>query len=201
MATKILIVEDEPLISADLELILSKEGYNIVGKAYNGVDALDMLHTRQPQIVLLDIVLSHAMSGLDVAQIINEKYKIPFIFITSFSDKDTLNKAKNLYPAGYIVKPFKKKDIIATVEILNFKVENETKSPYKTMEEINQSLFDRITPKEYEILIDVVEGLSNEKISEKHFVSINTVKTHLKRVFTKLDINSRTQVSLKMRKT
>jgi len=199
MAIKILIVEDEPLISEELDFILSKEGHQIVGRAYNGLDALDMLFTRKPQLVLLDIMLSHAMSGLDIAKIIKEKYNIPFVFITSFSDKDTLQSARSLFPAGYIVKPFKKKDIIATIEILAFKIEHENKSPYKSITDINQFLTDHITPKEYEILIDVVEGLNNEEISNKHFVSVNTVKTHLKRVFAKLEVNSRTQVSSKIR--
>ncbi len=196
MPVKILIVEDEPLISEDLAFILDKEGYQVVGQAYEGSTALDMIHNRQPDIILLDIALDHQMSGLDVALILNQKYGLPFIFITSFSDKMTLDLAKNLLPQGYIVKPFKKKDILATLEIVAHRVMiQKQKTQYYSLEELNQSFEEHITPKEYEILQDVAHGMSNEKIGEKHFISLNTVKTHLKSIFTKMDITSRSQVA------
>ncbi len=196
MSVKILIVEDEPLISEDLSFILNNEGYHVIGQAYEGVTALDMIHNRKPDIILLDIALDHQMSGLDVASHINNKYGLPFIFITSFSDKLTLDLAKNLLPQGYIVKPFKKKDILATLEIVAHRVmiQNQ-KSQYYSLGELNQALEDHITPKEYEILLDVASGMSNEKITEKHFISLNTVKTHLKRIFAKLAIINRSQVA------
>ncbi len=199
MSIKILIVEDEPLICEDLASILTKEGYLVIGQAYDGITALDMIHNRKPEIVLLDISLDHLMSGLDIAKIINEKYGIPFIFITSYSDKQTLDQAKNLLPEGYIVKPFKKKDILATLEIVAHRVKiQKQKSPYYSLDELNQDLEDHITPKEYEIMMDTAAGCSNEKIGEKHFISLNTVKTHIKRIFSKLEIESRSQIAGKM---
>lgn len=202
MSVKILIVEDEPLISEDLACILGNEGYQVIGQAYEGGTALDMIHNRQPDIILLDIALDHQMSGLDVAKHINNKYGLPFIFITSFSDKLTLNLAKNLLPHGYIVKPFKKKDILATLEIVAHRVMiQKQKSQYYSLDEINHQLEDQITPKEYEILLDVSLGMSNEKICEKHYISLNTVKTHLKRIFIKLNIASRSQVASKIYRT
>lgn len=199
MTVKILIVEDEPMISEDLACILDNEGYQVIGQAYEGSTALDMIHNRQPDIILLDIALDHQMSGLDVAQHINNKYGLPFIFITSFSDKLTLDLAKNLLPQGYIVKPFKKKDILATLEIVAHRVMiQRQKSQYYSHDELNQGLNDQITPKEYEILLDVALGMNNEKIGEKHFISLNTVKTHLKRIFIKLNIESRSQIARKM---
>ncbi|MBK9256185.1 MAG: response regulator transcription factor [Saprospiraceae bacterium] len=199
MPLKILIVEDEPIISEDLTFILEKEGYQIIGQAYDGSTALDMIHNRQPDIILLDIALDHQMSGLDIANHINNKYGLPFIFITSFSDKLTLDLAKNLLPQGYIVKPFKKKDILATLEIVAHRVKiQKQKSQYYSLDELNQGLDDHITPKEYEILLDVASGMGNEKIGEKHFITLNTVKTHLKRIFAKLDIVNRSQVASKV---
>lgn len=199
MPIKILIVEDEPLICEDLANILSKEGYHVIGQAYDGITAMDIIHIRKPEIVLLDISLDHQMSGLDIAKIINEKYAIPFIFITSYSDKQTLEQAKNLLPEGYIVKPFKKKDILATLEIVAHRVKiQKQKSQYFSIYELNQGLSDHITPKEYEIMMDIAAGCSNEKIGEKHFISLNTVKTHIKRIFSKIEIESRSQIAAKM---
>jgi len=199
MSCKILIVEDEPMISEDLAMIVSGAGYNVIGQAYDGLTAMDMMHNRHPDIILLDISLDHQMSGIDIAAQINEKFQLPFIFITSFSDKHTLDKAKSVLPQGYIVKPFKKSDILATLEIVAFRsLEQNKKSPYLTVDEVNLKLTDHLTLKEYEILLDIVEGLSNEQIGEKHFIALNTVKTHLKRSFVKMDIMSRTQVASKL---
>ena len=199
MSTKVLIVEDDPLISEDLAMILRRAGYAIVGQAYNGTLALDMIKTRKPDIILLDIALGTSLSGLDIASIINDTFQLPFIFITSFSDKDTLHKAKNLLPQGYIVKPFKQKDILTTLEIVTHRVSIESeKTSIYSLEEINQNVNSPVTPKEYEILKDIAEGLRNEEIAARHFVTINTVKTHVKSIFAKLGISGRTQVAGKL---
>jgi two-component system, response regulator PdtaR len=195
MSIKIIITEDEPLISADLSGIVSAEGYQVVGTAFDGSTALELIHSRQPDIVLLDIGLHGQLTGLDVAGQINKRFGIPFIFITSYSDRETLQIAKSLLPEGYIVKPFKKKDILATLEIVSFRVQHQKlKGNFRSLEEVNATMSDKITQKEYEILLDVTNGLTNDMIAEKCFISVNTVKTHLKRVFAKLDISSRNKI-------
>ena len=193
MPQKILIVEDEPIIAEDLKIILQKEGYQVVGIANDGSTALDLLHSQNPEIVLLDIALDTSMSGFDVAKVINEKYKIPFIFITSFSDKHTLDRAKDVYPHGYIVKPFKKRDILANIEIALHRSQQEPKSIYRSLEELNTVANQKISTKEYEILVDLTKGKSNQELCDLHFISMNTVKTHLKRIFSKLNITARGQ--------
>lgn len=193
MPQKILIVEDEPIIAEDLSMILQKAGYQVIGIANDGTTALDLLHSQYPEIVLLDIALNSLLSGFDIARVINEKYKIPFIFITSFSDKNTLEQAKNLYPHGYIVKPFKKKDIMANIEIALHRSQQKPKSIYRSIEELNDYARQKVSAKEYEILIDLTKGKSNQELCDIHFISMNTVKTHLKRVFSKLDIKTRVQ--------
>lgn len=198
MTIKILIVEDEVMIAQDLASLLTQQGYQVVGCAYDGLTAFDLLHLRNPDLVLLDISLGGSISGYDIADVINDKYKIPFVFITSYSDKNTLSLAKQKLPAGYIVKPFKKKDIIATVEMLAFKIETKPSTKYYTLEQLNNSLQDPLTPKEYNILLDLAQGLSNEDLCVAHFISINTVKTHLKHIFEKLDVKNRTEAMIKI---
>lgn len=193
MAQKILIVEDEPIIAEDLALILQKVGYQVVGIANDGSTALDLLHTQQPDLALLDIALDSSLSGFDIAKVINEKYKIPFIFITSFSDKYTLERAKEVYPHGYIVKPFKKRDILANIEIAMHRSLQKPKSIYRSQEELNSIASQNISSKEYEILVDLTKGKSNQELCDIHFISMNTVKTHLKRIFSKLNVSTRVQ--------
>ena len=200
MKQKILIVEDEPLIAEDLSMIIQKAGYQVVGVANDSGTALDYLHNRNPDLALLDIALNSGLTGIEIGEIINEKYEIPFIFITSFSDKHTLEKVKYLYPDGYIVKPFKKKDILVNVEIALHRSKKKAKSVYRTIEELNEISNQKISPKEYEILLDLIKGKSNQELCDLHFISMNTVKTHLKRIFSKLDIKTRIQaVAIMMR--
>ena len=192
MPIKILIVEDEPLISEDLAQILKKEGYTIIGQAFKGVTVLDLIHNNTPDLVLLDILLSGTIDGLEIGKILSTK-GIPFLFITSFSDKNTLERAKVLLPEAYIVKPFKKKDIVATIEMIAHKITNR-KPKLLSQEELNIALEEPLTTKEYEIAIDFADGLSNQEICNKHFITLNTVKAHSKKIFSKMDLKHRSQV-------
>ena len=198
MAQKILIVEDEPLIAQDLSIIVEKAGYQVIGIANDGSRALDLLHLHKPDLALLDIALDVTLSGIDIARIINDKYQIPFIFITSFSDRYTLEKVKDVYPQGYIVKPFKKKDILANIEIALHRSQKADRSYYLSFEELNEGLSQTISPKEYEILLDLLKGKSNQELCDIHHISMNTVKTHLKRIFSKLDVDNRSRAVAKL---
>ncbi len=192
---KILIVEDEPIIAMHLSELVKEAGYLVAGVTYNGVDALDKMAAQRPDLVLLDIALDANYSGLDVAKIINQKYDLPFIFITSFSDQNTLNKVKKLRPTGFIVKPFKKKDVIVNIELALYEKYREHRSAFLSQNEFNSLYRVVISPREYDFMVDIAKGLSNQQLSDKYFVSLNTVKTHIKRIFNKLDLNSRSQIA------
>ena len=119
---KILIVEDEPLIADDIAFILEDEGYQIAGKAIDTKEAINLIDSEQPDIILLDISLDDDdEDGIDLANIINEKYQIPFVFITSHSDRLTINRVKKTNPYGFIVKPFTPSEIISTIAIVAYK--------------------------------------------------------------------------------
>ena len=196
---KVLIVEDEPLIAADISMILGDIDYEIAGIAYDSTTALDYLAVRHPDLVLLDIAIQGDKDGIDIAKIINEKYKLPFIFITSFSDKVTVDRAKYTLPYGYIVKPFKEKDIFSTIEMALFRFAAENRNPFPTLEIVNTVSLQRVTEKEYEVLQLVGKGLTNKQIAEKLYISVNTVKSHLKKLLTKLDAPNRSTAIAKVR--
>jgi len=201
MCRRILIVEDEPLIAEDLASILRKDGHVVVGIAHDGSRALDLLHSQSPDLVLLDISLGNAMSGFDVARVLNDRFHIPFIFITSYADKDTLAEAKKVNPKGYIVKPFRSKDVCANVALVTDRsVETTQNSVFKSQRQINEKLPQPLSEKEYEIVMDIARGKTNQEISDIHAISLNTVKTHVRRIFSKLDASSRTQVVAKLLK-
>jgi two-component system response regulator LytT len=114
---KVLIVEDELIIAEDLKEILRELGYHVIGMACDSNEAKDLLAAEVPDIALLDIQLRYGDNGIDLAQHIRRNYDLPIIFITSYSDKDTVNRAKEVKPDGYLVKPFEKGDIFSSIEI------------------------------------------------------------------------------------
>lgn len=114
--TTVLIVEDEIIIAKDMTLTLTKLGYTVVGHCSSGEETLSIVGEKHPNIVLMDIMLKGEITGIDAAKEIHDKYNIPVVFITAYSDEDTIGRAKTSAPFGYIVKPFKANDLRATIE-------------------------------------------------------------------------------------
>ncbi len=105
MLKKVLVVEDNFIIQMFLEEIISGMGHEILASTDNGREALAMSKTLSPDVIMLDIGLSGGLNGIELADIINEKYKIPFVFLTGNSDRITLEKAKSTGPLHIITKP------------------------------------------------------------------------------------------------
>ncbi|MTI21969.1 response regulator transcription factor [Fulvivirga sp. RKSG066] len=144
---KVLIVEDELIIAEDLKSILLELGHEVCGLAISAREALVLLETHSPDLVLLDIQIKGGMDGIDLASEIRAQYKTPFVYLTSHADPTTLQRAKETNPYGYLVKPYQEKDINATIEIAinNFMKENEakTQSSIDSGLVVNDSLFVR----------------------------------------------------------
>jgi len=187
----ILIVEDEALIAKDIEYSLLQLGYAITGIAYDGVEALDHLQRIKPDLVLLDIELKDGLTGIDIANILNEKYKIPFIFLTSYSDPGTIDMVKKTLPFGYVLKPFSERELFSAIELAAYRLDSKAKKYFPEIEKINSICLSPLTSREYDLLVGLFEGKSNAEMCEKYFISINTVKTHLKRIYSKLDVSNR----------
>lgn len=94
----VLIIEDEALIAEEISSTLILLDYSVAGIIMNGDRALDAIAHLQPDLILLDIHIKGSLTGIDLAHIIRKKYALPFLFLTAFSDKDTLEKAKKRCP-------------------------------------------------------------------------------------------------------
>jgi RNA polymerase sigma factor (sigma-70 family) len=198
---RILIVEDEPAIAEHIAAYLDNEDFEVSGIAYDSEDALQQLQTNTPDAVILDINLESEKDGVAIAQIINDSYQIPFLFLTAHSDKHTLNRAKEVNPSGYIVKPFNEKTLQASVEIAiaNHSSQVNKQLPKLLSHKINSTLLDPFSEREFEVLQLVYEGITNKQIATQLFISENTVKTHLKSIYIKLDANTRYGLMAKLR--
>ncbi|TAG94664.1 MAG: hybrid sensor histidine kinase/response regulator [Oscillatoriales cyanobacterium] len=113
----ILIVEDEILIAKNLSHKLEKLGYQIVGTVCSGADAIQRAREMKPDLILMDIVIKGEIDGIETAAIINQELDIPIIYTTAYADDETLQRAENTDSYGYLLKPFKERELNATIKI------------------------------------------------------------------------------------
>ncbi len=189
----ILIIEDEIIIAQDIELQLKRLGYDVAGIIPNSEKAIDYLSFNTPDLVLCDITIKGTKDGIEVAEIIQQKKSIPFIFLTSLADKNTLQRAKKVLPYGYIVKPFTKKDLLSAIEIAFYKHSVELEQLAISKPKIDTISNTPLTDTEYQFVLNIIDGMTNAQIAEKHAVSINTVKFHYRNIFSKLDVRNRAE--------
>jgi len=198
---KILIVEDEPLIAEDIAAVLERNGLAVSAIVYTKKDALVELVNNPPDMALLDINLNGGIEGIEIATTINQQYNIPFIFITSYSDKITLDLAKHTHPSGYIIKPFNEAGLYSTIEIALFNhAEKATqKIPELSLDKINKHLLYTISKREFALLQLLYEGQSNKQITEALCIAANTVKKHIYHAYLKLGACSRSTAIARLR--
>lgn len=113
----ILIVEDETLIAEHIAMCLRDLGYTVAAICHEGREALENIAALNPSLLLLDIHLNGVIDGVDIAHIINEKFQIPFVFLTSNADLKTIERVKLTQPAGFIIKPYTVSDLESCIEI------------------------------------------------------------------------------------
>lgn len=114
--TTVLIVEDELLIAKGLARKLKNLGYTVAGIVASGDAALERAETEKPDIVLMDIVIQGDIDGIETAQQIRQRFAIPVIYMTAYADDETLARAQQTEAYGYILKPFKEREVHATIQ-------------------------------------------------------------------------------------
>ena len=114
---KILVVEDDPMIAESVQDILGVLKHEIVGVADDAEKAIAICNETLPDLALLDIQIGGDIDGVDLADLLNQNFQIPFIFTTAFADNDTIARAKSKGPYGYLVKPYGIKDMNAAIEV------------------------------------------------------------------------------------
>lgn len=114
---KILIIEDEMIIGANISLQLSKLGYEVTGLISKGEDALNHVKRNRPDIIIMDIQLKGQMDGIDTAQVIQKEFSLPIIYLTANTDDEHFRRAKATNASAFISKPFKKLDLQHAIEL------------------------------------------------------------------------------------
>ncbi|PLY11480.1 MAG: DNA-binding response regulator [Arcobacter sp.] len=113
--TKILIVEDESIVALDMKKTLQKFNYNVSNCVTNYDDAISSVKFDRPDIILMDINLGKSKDGIEVVEEIQTFENIPIIYITAFSDENTINRAIKTNPVSYLLKPFKREELKSNI--------------------------------------------------------------------------------------
>lgn len=151
---KILIVEDTFIVAKSIVESLNGFGYRVIDVVDNGKKAIDMAGETKPDLILMDIKLKGKMDGIEAALIIKECFNIPVIYLTAHADDYILQRAKQTDPLGFIIKPFKKKELHTTIEMAVHKIQ---------MDEFHQKSKEFLS-KTLNSINDAVITINNKKI-------------------------------------
>lgn len=167
---KILIVEDEIIIAEDLQRRLERLGYKVIGIASSGEEAINKAREEIPDLVLMDIVIHGKMDGIETADNIKTMFNIPVIYLTAFSDEETLKRAKITEPFGYMVKPYRERELKITIEIALYKynIEQKIKELNRWLSSIINGIGDAVIATDTEGIIKLVNPMAEALTGWKH---------------------------------
>jgi two-component system, LytTR family, response regulator LytT len=172
--TSILIVEDEVIIARDLAQTLTKLGYTVAGHCVKGEDVVEMVEDKMPDIILMDIMLKGNMTGIDAAKEIRKKFQIPVVYLTAYSDEDSIGRANTSGPSGYLVKPFKANDLRATIETALYRFNEELK-----LRKQNEMLYHLVQNKESKDILFVKSSFQLVKVIMKDILYVEALKDYV----------------------
>lgn len=164
--TRILIVEDDMIIAANISLQLSKLGYEVTGIESRGEEAVNHALENRPDIILMDIQLKGGINGVEAAKKIQEKASIPLIYLTANSDEASFQMAKETKPYAFISKPFNKLNLQRTIELVEEKIkENGGQIPESNsfIESLDDRIFIRNNGKLIKIMLDEILYIEAER--------------------------------------
>lgn len=190
---KILIVEDDRTTALIEKLYLEALGYQITKIVANGEQAIEMTGKLKPDLVLMDIKLGKGMDGIDAGEVINKEFGIPVVLVTAYTDEALLERAMLTKFAGYINKPIREKDLLATIEIALSKIKKLPNQQQKKTDIKIQDVLRRIynlTPAEARLAVKLLEYPQLKIVAEMLNIKLSTVRTHLKRIYKKTNTNS-----------
>ncbi len=142
---QIIVVEDESVVREYIKGTLQDLGYQVPAAVATGEDAITQAEKIQPDLLLMDIRLKGTIDGISAAEQIAARLHIPVVYLTSYADDSTLDRAKTTNPFGYIMKPFDEKELRATIEIAVYRARTEKENRERLFQELQkttQKIFD-----------------------------------------------------------
>lgn len=204
----VLIVDDEPLTCQLVNRVLEKASFSVVGIAYDGEAAVDMVAESEPDVVLLDLTMPGEIDGMSALRTIKRNHPVTrVVVLTGHKEPGLVREAIHRGASGYISKtdiyqnlPHTIENVlqgdIAIVEPDLIRQALRQRAGRRMEFSQKESLISSLTPREKTVLSLIAKGYDNQKIANKLYISYNTVKSHTRSIFNKLSVDDRTQAAL-----
>lgn len=199
---KLLIVDDHEMVRLGLTSYFSiLKDIEVIGEAENGADGVKMALSMTPDVILMDLVMD-VMDGIEATKVIlNEWPEAKILILTSFIDDEKVYPALEAGASGYLLKTSSASEIAEAIrrtysgeEIIEEEVSKKMKEDELSGDRRN--LHQDLTNREMEVLHLIADGLSNQEIADKLFITLKTVKTHVSNILSKLEVSDRTQATI-----
>lgn len=204
MKIKVLVADDHAIVREGVRMILAKEkDIDVIGEAGDGQQALDLVDTLKPDVVVMDISMP-GMGGIEATQHVKERHpNVNVLALTMHEDESYVFQLLRAGASGYVLKRAAAQDLVQAVRaaakgeaFLYPSVARKVVEDYLKRVEAGEERerYDGLTDREKEILTHIAQGLSNQQIAEKLYISIKTVQTHRAHILEKLGLHDRTEL-------
>lgn len=199
---KLLIVDDHEMVRLGLTSYFSiLKDIEVIGEAENGADGVKMALSMTPDVILMDLVME-VMDGIEATKVILKEWpEAKILILTSFIDDEKVYPALEAGASGYLLKTSSASEIAEAIrrtysgeEIIEEEVSKKMKEDELSGDRRN--LHQDLTNREMEVLHLIADGLSNQEIADKLFITLKTVKTHVSNILSKLEVSDRTQATI-----
>lgn len=204
MGIRILIADDHHVVRRGLAFFLrTQKGFDIVGEAGNGKEAVELAKLLKPDIVLMDLMMPE-MDGIQATRIIKrEQPEIKIMMLTSFSDQDHVIPALEAGASGFQLKDIQPDELVQSIKkIMSGENQLHPKATSHLLANLSnkvrkeKDLIEELTKRELDVLKEIAKGKSNKEIATSLFITEKTVKTHVSNLLAKLELADRTQAAL-----
>ena len=205
---RVLLADDDPIIIQGLSMIIgSNEGFEVIGVASDGREAVRFAREKRPDVAVLDIRMP-VMNGIEAASVMLKEDLCAPLLLTTFDEPELIADALMAGARGYILKNSPADRIISAIhavaeggtvfapDVIGY-IQSMIKKPHKAFGETQEDIFRELTPRELEIAALVAEGLSNAQIAERLFLADGTVRNHISTILEKTRLEHRTQIAVK----
>lgn len=198
----LMIVDDHQMVRLGLASYFSVlDDIELIAEAENGIEAFEKAIKDRPDVILMDLVMDK-MDGIEATKnILKEWPEAKIIILTSFIDDEKVYPAMDAGASGYLLKTSSAKEIAEAIrrthmgeEIIEEEVSQKLSNKNKEIKQ--RILHDDLTNRELEVLLLIAEGLSNQEIADRLFITVKTVKTHVSNILSKLEVSDRTQATI-----
>ncbi len=205
---RLLIADDHPMVREGLQSMLTAKGIEVVGQAATGREAIDLVKTLKPDVVLMDVRMPD-LDGLEACRMLHRAQPdLPVIIVTTYENPAYMAKAVSAGAAGYILKGTSRDELLQAVHavteggmlwergLLQQVVQKTVEDTPAIMPVEDDQLVEPLTAREREIVALVAQGMNNREIAEALSVTVSTVKTHIEHILGKLQVTDRVQAAV-----